>query len=147
MQNQYSWIIEQLPYTNPFLFVDNIIDVNDLQIEGNFTFRKDLEFYMGHFIDNPITPGVILTECMAQIGLVSFGIFLLGEDSDFSNFQIGMTSANTDYYIPVLPGEKVLVKAEKQFFRFGKLKCNCKMFNIEGKLVAKAEIAGMMKIN
>ncbi|MBT8319592.1 MAG: hydroxymyristoyl-ACP dehydratase, partial [Gramella sp.] len=60
-------ILDQLPYSKPFLFVDEILEVNDNSISGTFTFSKDLDFYRGHFSGNPVTPGVILTECMAQI--------------------------------------------------------------------------------
>ena len=45
--------------------------------EGFYTFKEDEYFYQGHFKDNPITPGVILTEVMAQIGVVCLGIYLL----------------------------------------------------------------------
>jgi len=142
-----QWIVDLLPYGESFKFVNEITKINEDSIEGNYTFMKSESFYESHFKDNPITPGVILTECMAQIGLVSFGISLLGKDADFSQFKIGMSSSDADFYIPVLPGEKVIVIAEKQIFRFNKLKCNCKMFNTNGNLVAKAAISGMMKIN
>ncbi|MDI1303260.1 MAG: hydroxymyristoyl-ACP dehydratase, partial [bacterium] len=69
-------IISKLPYSKPFLFVDEIINVNENGVEGSYTFNETLDFYKGHFKDNPVTPGVILTEVMAQIGLVCLGIFL-----------------------------------------------------------------------
>jgi len=145
MTNNYDWIIKKLPYAFPFLFVDDIQEINETNVKGSYTWDDNLPFYDGHFLNNPITPGVLLTECMAQIGLASLGIYLL-QDKLTSSMQIGMTSSNSDYYIPVLPGEKVIVKSEKVFFRFNKLKCNCKMYNNEGKLVAKSEIAGMFKV-
>ena len=55
-------IISLLPYQEPFLFVDQITNVSDTSITGNYTFKKEADFYKGHFKDNPITPGVILTE-------------------------------------------------------------------------------------
>ena len=70
-------IIAILPYSKPFLFVDEILSITENGVEGSYTFDSDLDFYKGHFKDNPITPGVILTEVMAQIGLVCLGIFLL----------------------------------------------------------------------
>jgi len=68
-------IKSKLPYSSPFLFVDELITVDENSIVGNFTFNEDLDFYKGHFKDNPVTPGVILTETMAQIGLVALGIY------------------------------------------------------------------------
>jgi len=75
-------IIAKLPYRHPFLFVDEIIEVDDDGITGSYWFDPELDFYKGHFIDHPITPGVILTETMAQIGLVAFGIYLQSETEE-----------------------------------------------------------------
>ncbi len=63
-------IISKLPYSKPFLFVDELLHIDENRVEGTYTFDENLDFYKGHFKDNPITPGVILTEVMAQIGLV-----------------------------------------------------------------------------
>ncbi len=45
----------------------------------------------------------------------------------------------------VLPGEKVTVVSKKQYFRFGKLKCDVEMRDVEGELVAKGMISGFIK--
>ena len=140
-----SWIIDLLPYGEKFKFVDGILHIDQSSIAGEYTFRRQHEFFQHHFVENPITPGVILTECAAQISLACLGIFLLGKEYDFSNFTFGMTSSKVDFYIPVLPGDKVRVEAEKQVFRFGKLKCTFKMFNVDDKLVCRGELAGMMR--
>lgn len=139
-------ILSKLPYSEPFLFVDEIVSVSETEIKGNYTFKKNAGFYQGHFKNNPVTPGVILTECMAQIGVVCLGIFLLGEKTD-GNIQIAMTSTNMDFYLPVFPGKKVSVVSEKRYFRFNKLKCSVKMYNEQQKLVCKGEIAGMINVN
>lgn len=140
-----NWILDILPYGEKFLFVDEILEISQSQIKGTYTFHKDHEFYDHHFLNYPITPGVILTECAAQISLACLGIFILGKTYDFSAFQFGMSSSNVEFYLPVEKGTKVTVVAEKQYFRFGKLKCNFKMFDKEEKLICKGELAGMMK--
>lgn len=140
-------IIKYLPYQNPFLFVDGINTVSDDGITGHYTFKKDESFYKGHFKNNPITPGVILTECMAQIGLVCLGIYLLRNTlNEASKPQIALTSHQMDFYLPVLPNEKVIVVSQKDVFRFNKLKCNVKLFNEKHELVARGKISGMMKV-
>lgn len=73
---KFNNIISQLPYSEPFLFVDELLHVDENGATGTYTFKKNLDFYKGHFKDNPVTPGVILTETMAQIGMVCLGIFL-----------------------------------------------------------------------
>jgi 3-hydroxyacyl-[acyl-carrier-protein] dehydratase len=140
---KYQEITSKLPYSKPFLFVDEIIDINENGVEGSYTFDENLDFYKGHFKDNPITPGVILTEVMAQIGLVCFGIFLLNET--FNNkTAIALTSTDIEFLKAVYPKEKVTVFSEKVYFRFGKLKCKVKMKNENGDEVCSGTIAGMI---
>ncbi|MFT6801986.1 MAG: 3-hydroxyacyl-[acyl-carrier-protein] dehydratase [Salibacteraceae bacterium] len=139
-------IIAKLPYQHPFLFVDEILEADENGIVGSYTFDPVNDFYKGHFKNNPVTPGVILTETMAQIGLVSFGIYLLSMSStEINNIKIALTSSKMDFFKPVFPGEKVIVKSEKAFFRFHKLKCKVEMFNESGALVCRGELAGMMQ--
>lgn len=139
-------IISKLPYSKPFLFVDEINKINENGVEGNFTFDPNLDFYKGHFKGNPITPGVILTEVMAQIGVVSLGIFLLNEKVN-KPITIALTSSAIDFFKPVYPTEKVIVVSEKIYFRFNKLKCKVEMKNEKGEIVCKGEIAGMIVTN
>jgi 3-hydroxyacyl-[acyl-carrier-protein] dehydratase len=136
-------IISKLPYSKPFLFVDKIIRIDEDGAEGEFTFDENLDFYKGHFKGKPVTPGVILTEVMAQIGVVCMGIFLLNDE--FSKISvIALTSVSIDFLKPVFPNEKVTVISEKIYFRFGKLKCKVSMQNEKGETVCSGVIAGMM---
>jgi 3-hydroxyacyl-[acyl-carrier-protein] dehydratase len=136
-------IISKLPYSQPFLFVDELTEINENGVKGNYTFDDKLDFYKGHFKEHPVTPGVILTEVMAQIGLVCLGIYLL--DKTFNtNTSIALTSTSIEFIKAVFPNEKVSVISEKIYFRFGKLKCRVKMTNSSGDLVCMGEIAGMI---
>ena len=136
-------IISKLPYSKPFLFVDEILYINENGVEGTYTFDGNHDFYKGHFKDFPVTPGVILTEVMAQIGLVCLGIFLL-DDTFKSNTSIALTSSEIEFLKPVFPKEKVTVISEKIYFRFGKLKCKVIMKNEKGEEVCTGTIAGMI---
>jgi 3-hydroxyacyl-[acyl-carrier-protein] dehydratase len=136
-------IITQLPYSTPFLFVDELLYADENGITGTYTFKKELDFYKGHFKNNPVTPGVILTETMAQIGLVCLGIFLLDNDLK-KDTVIAFTSADMEFLKPVYPNEKVTVSSEKIFFRFGKLKCKAVMKNETGQEVCRGILAGMI---
>jgi 3-hydroxyacyl-[acyl-carrier-protein] dehydratase len=147
---KFQYILEKLPYSKPFLFVDRLLSISETNIEGSYTFSKDEYFYTGHFKGNPVTPGVILTECMAQIGLVCFGIFLLNNESSstekdiVSKYKIALTNNNIDFYLPVFPGETVRVLSEKEYFRFNKLKCKVKMLNEKNEVVCRGVISGMI---
>ncbi|WP_309641534.1 3-hydroxyacyl-ACP dehydratase FabZ family protein [Flavobacterium sp.] len=136
-------IISKLPYTKPFLFVDELIHMDENGAEGCYTFDENLDFYKGHFKDNPITPGVILTEVMAQIGLVCLGIYLMNDELTL-NTLISLTSTEIEFLKPVYPNEKVTVISEKIFFRFGKLKCRVTMKNEHNEVVCNGTIAGMI---
>lgn len=140
-------IISLLPYEKPFLFVDEIAQISENGVEGNCTYDSDDFFYKGHFKNNPVTPGVILTETMAQIGLVCLGIYLLKNELHAfkKNTQVALTSHQIDFFLPVFPGEKVTVISLKEYFRFGKLKCKVKLINRKNELVARGVIAGMIK--
>lgn len=141
-------IIALLPYQEPFLFVDDLTKLSNEGITGHYTFKKEAYFYKGHFKDNPITPGVILTECMAQIGVVCLGIYLLKEEIFLDNKpQIALTSSQVDFFLPVFPGEKVTVVSEKEVFRFNKLKCRVRLYNEKKELLCRGTISGMIKIS
>ena len=139
-------IIQLLPYQRPFLFVDELSFISENRSEGYYTFKNDEYFYQGHFKEKPITPGVILTEVMAQIGVVCLGIYLLKNDfSETKNPQIALTSNEVSFFLPVKPKERVKVVSDKIYFRFNKLKCNVQLFNQKNELVCKGIISGMLK--
>ena len=138
-------IVSNLPYSEPFLFVDEILEIDADSIKGSFTYSADLDFYKGHFRDFPVTPGVILTETMAQIGLVCFGIYLSADAADGLSGQVMLTSTQIDFLKPVYPGEKVIVQANKNYFRFNKLSCDVTMWNSAKEVVCKGVIAGMVR--
>ena len=136
-------ILSRLPYKKPFLFVDEILSVDEEGIIGSYYFNESEDFYKGHFIDNPVTPGVILTETMAQIGLVCLGIFLMKYELNL-NSVIALTSVEIEFLKPVYPNEKVVVTSVKRYFRFGKLRCDINMTNSDDVVVCRGTIAGMI---
>ena len=127
--------------------MEELTHISENGVKGYHTFKNDEYFYKGHFKDNPITPGVILTEVMAQIGLVCLGIYLLKDEfSEIKKPQIALTSSNIDFFLTVKPKERVEVVSEKIYFRFNKLKCNVQLFNEKNELVCKGTISGMLKL-
>lgn len=137
-------IISRLPYKKPFLFVDNLTECDEHHVIGTYRFDPQLDFYKGHFLNHPVTPGVILTETMAQIGVVCMGIYLLGPNFK-DGISIALTSAETEFLKAVYPGETVTVISERIYFRFGKLKCRVVMKNSDEQEVCRGIIAGLIK--
>jgi len=140
-------ILEFLPYAKPFLFVDELLGVDDKGAEGRFTFYATMDCYTGHFKEYPVTPGVLLTECCAQIGLVCLGIYLLKGEKNLNKMKIGMSSSQMEFLKPVLPNETMRVVSKKIYFRFQKLKCEVRMYDAKGEMVCKGILAGMLTTN
>ncbi len=140
----YEDIINRLPYSKPFLFVDAITSIDENGVTGEYFFDRSHSFYDGHFKNHPVTPGVILIESMAQIGLVCLGIFLLNDEVNSDNI-ISLTSSQVEFLKPVYPNEKVTVVSKKIYYRFGKLKCDVSMINSKDEIVCEGTISGMIK--
>jgi len=145
-----NYILNHLPYKSSFRFVDNITLLNENEVRGEYTLRKDAFFYEDHFEGNPVTPGIIVTEIMAQIGLVVLGIFLILKENEINNMRDEslyplLTSTDVSFYKIVLPGQKVSVISKKEYFRFGKLKCYVEMLDSSKELVAKGMFSGIIK--
>lgn len=143
--SKYKDIIDLIPHQEPFRFIDAFDYIDETRSEGTYTFKKDEYFYKGHFPGYEVTPGVILTECMAQIGVLGMGIYtLLDQDreSAYGN-KIFITSSAIDFLKPVFPGEKIKVIGEKEYFRFSKIKVKVKAYNEKEEIVAKGDISGV----
>lgn len=142
---KFNQLLSRLPYTHPFLFVDELLQLDDNGVTGTYRFPEDSFFYEGHFKGNPVTPGVILTECMAQIGVVCLGMFLEYPKNAEAEPQMALSSTEVEFYKPVFPGETVKVVSEKIYFRFNKLKCKVEMFDSNETLVCRGTIAGVIR--
>jgi 3-hydroxyacyl-[acyl-carrier-protein] dehydratase len=139
-------ILELLPQQEPFRFVDEILDVGDDHIVARYTFRPDADFYRGHFPDNPITPGVLLIEAMAQTGVVALGIYLVARERGVEEVRRVLTvftDVTAEFTGVVRPGDTVTISARKVFFRRMKLRADVEMRLPDGSLVATATVAGM----
>jgi 3-hydroxyacyl-[acyl-carrier-protein] dehydratase len=138
-----SKILTQIPQRYPFKFVDEFIEVGEEKIIGKYTYRSDEFFYRGHFPQRPVTPGVILIETMAQIGLMGFGIWLRRYEEINSERMFFLVSVEAQFLAPVYPGETVIVEAEKIYFRMGKLKIRARMTDSDGNVKVVGELSGI----
>ena len=147
-QSAIDQILELIPHQEPFRFIDKITYIDDSRIEGQYFFHPGQEFYKGHFPGHPITPGVILIEVMAQIGLVAFGIYLLTKTRDAGDTICSsipvLTAVDVKFGRKVLPGEQVSVQAEKTVFRHGRLSCKVRLLNSDHRIAAEGSISGFI---
>ena len=142
-------VLAAVPQQEPFRFIDEILELDADHIVGAYRFREDESFYRGHFPGHPITPGVILVEAMAQTGVVAFGLYLVMEQGREEELRKGnMTTLFTvievmEFAGMVSPGERVIIRGEKVYFRKGNLKAKVSMERENGEPVASGVLAGM----
>ena len=142
-------ILGIIPQRSPFRFIDDILSLEENRIVGTYRFREDEFFYQGHFPGQPITPGVILLETMAQTGVVAYGIYLLIKAGKMSIGDIKCLVTlfsfmeNAEFTGMVRPGERVIVRGEKIYFRKMNLKVQVTMERENGESVCSGIIAGM----
>ncbi len=138
-------VLDLIPQQDPFRFIDDIIELDDEHIVGTYRFRPESDFYRGHFPGNPVTPGVILVESLAQVGIVALGIFLLAQESEADTAKLTtlFTDTNVEFTGIVSPGDRVTITAEKVFFRRRKLRSKAEMKLDDGTLVCSGTVSGM----
>ncbi len=119
--------------------------MDDDHIVARYTFRPEADFYRGHFPGNPITPGVLLIEAMAQTGVVALGIYLVARErgvEEVKRVLTVFTDVTAEFTGVVRPGDTVTIRARKVFFRRMKLRAEVEMRKADGTLVATAPSRG-----
>ncbi len=96
-----------LPHRFPFLLVDKIIEISDDYIVGVKNVTVNEPFFQGHFPDNPVMPGVLIVEAMAQCG----GLYVLhSREERYSTYFIKID--NVKFRKKVIPGDTLIFKME-----------------------------------
>jgi len=106
-------VLEVLPHRDPFLFVERIISVEPgKSCIAEYHVPRDLPLFRGHFPEEPILPGVIILEMMAQTGAIA--MLSLKEFRNKVPYLAGVDGAR--FKRPVRPGD--LMRAETHFDGF-----------------------------
>ncbi len=102
-------IAKMLPHRYPFLLVDKVIELSDHHVVGVKNVTMNEAFFQGHFPDNPVFPGVLQIEAMAQTG----GILALNTVTDPGSWDTYFLKIdNTKFKAKVVPGDTLILKME-----------------------------------
>ena len=129
-----------LPHRYPFLLVDKVIEViGDRKIRGikNVTFNE--QFFQGHFPVNPIMPGVLIIEALAQLS----GLLFAQKLEHTGKLAVLLTMDKVKLRKSVVPGDQLVLESESMKVRDRMAKCNCKAF-VSGEVVAEAVLKFML---
>ncbi len=102
-------VMQLLPHRYPFLMVDKIIEISDTHVVGVKNITINENFFQGHFPSNPVFPGVLQIEALAQTG----GILALNNVPDKGNWDTYFLKIdNTKFKAKVVPGDTLILKME-----------------------------------
>lgn len=102
-------IMKLLPHRPPFLLIDKILELSDNHIVGLKNITMNEPFFVGHFPKEPVMPGVLQVEAMAQIG----GILVLANVPDPENYSTYFVKIdNVKFKKKVIPGDTLIFKLE-----------------------------------
>lgn len=132
-------IRQLLPHRYPFLLVDRITDIEKGKwVEGYKNVSVNEPMFNGHFPDEPIFPGVLIIESMAQIaGVLGFYTAERRPSDGYIYLLCGNDKAR--FKRQVVPGDRLDLRAELITYKRNILKFSCKA-SVEGKLVASADL-------
>ena len=136
-------IKEIIPHRYPFLFVEKIVECSSDAIVGIKNVSVNEPFFQGHFPNDPIMPGVLILEAMAQTG----GILILTEFPQYLGkrfYFAGLDKAR--FRKPVRPGDQLVMKVKLQKHRGGFFKMLGQSF-VDDVLVAEAEMTANVDPN
>jgi UDP-3-O-[3-hydroxymyristoyl] N-acetylglucosamine deacetylase / 3-hydroxyacyl-[acyl-carrier-protein] dehydratase len=135
-------ISKKLPHRFPFLLVDKIIDLTPSSVVGVKNITMNEWMFQGHFPDNPVFPGVLQVEAMAQTG----GLLALANTPDEEQWDTYFLKIdNCKFKEKVMPGDTMIIKMElKEPIRRGIVHMQGYCY-VGNKMVSEAELTAMIQ--
>ncbi len=131
-----------LPHREPFIFIDEIRELGDAYIIGVKYVKEEEEYFKGHFPEEPVMPGVLQLETMAQTG----GVLILNTvDNPQDYLTFFMKIDNAKFKMKVTPGDVIIFRCNLiSPIRRGLCHMHGKGF-VNGKIVVEADLLAQIK--
>lgn len=130
-------VLETIPHRYPFVMIDRVVEfVGDDELVAIKNVTVNEPYFMGHFPMNPVMPGVLQLEAMAQAA----GIVTLRRAANAGRTAFFMSADKVKFRRPVRPGDQLIINAKITKTRGDKLavaECNC---TVDGQVVSSAEL-------
>ena len=98
-----------LPHRDPFLFIDEVVEIDGTRkVVASKNIDKHESYFKGHFPGNPIMPGALIVEAMAQTSIILYSVCKPEIARTHPKYYLSKVKA--EFLIPVLPGEKLIIE-------------------------------------
>jgi 3-hydroxyacyl-[acyl-carrier-protein] dehydratase len=119
-------IKKYLPHREPFLFIDEVIEIKEnKEIHATKFISEDEYFLKGHFPNNPIFPGVIIIEALGQASGI-LGFVSMNKTPEEGSMYYFVGADKLRFKNPVIPGDKLTLESTKISEKAGIWKFDCK---------------------
>ena len=134
-----------LPHREPFLFIDEVVEIDGTKkVVAVKNIKGNESYFDGHFPGKPIMPGVLIIEAMAQASIILYSVDRSEIAKAQPDYYLGKVKA--EFLAPVYPGDKLTIETEKvKFLDYAAI--TDVIAKVNNKIVAKANLVFSIKTN